>query len=88
MIPKIANFFEKNPTTLTVQVEHRPYVPFPVPATIDVRDPNGVKVGVARNLHWEGSALLGEIHYEPGFGTDYLLQYAEPDSLSSQDSVS
>ena len=87
MIPRIASFFDKHPATLTVQVKYEPYTPFPVPATIDVRDTNGVKVGVAKNLHWEGSDLLGEIHYEPGFNTDYLLQYAEPDSLSSQDSV-
>lgn len=81
------DFFKKSSNPVTVLATYRPYTPFPVPETIDVRDPNGVKVGIAKNLKWEDNELVGEIHYEPGFSTDYLLQYAETDSLPSQDSV-
>jgi hypothetical protein len=87
MLPKIPIALANSCRT-TIQVVYSPNTPFPVPESIEVRDANGIRVGVAKNLAWDGGDLEGEIHYDPGFSTEFLLDNAQLDSLPGQDSVS
>lgn len=84
MIQEMPDFFKKSDNPITVKVNYSPIFNIDKEREIALYDPAGVQVGVVKNLSWEGYTLKGEIHYEPGFSTNYLLQYADPDHRAGE----